>query len=452
MLANANPQLDAIPVDPRIREIVAVCAKHGVNHGEPDDIIRFMRSLHDNKFFAMKFWSVVARVSEDQRPESPEPDWLLETVVEGVTGRTVAEISATGPAHRVLVSKLSSLLAGEDVQPSEIPSAPAAVRPESTPRARPQESEDIFDTETTVPVAHRSTAAALAAASTLPNPLLRQPEPASGRSPDQKLRLVLQPEPESTSADRDHLEADDDRRMVIPLAGYSDGAPHGVLKPKVLAVALALLLIAVFGWLLTTHRASHAWERLGNSARAGYKSAVAAWQGQAASSPSSNVAAPTPVASNAAPAGPTPLATNQLTPHKATAHPRMSDDDSSPNEPSTASANTASEAGDNASAATHDADGRVVVPSTLMSDNLISSRVPVYPDAARANHIEGRVLLQAIVTKDGFVGHLHVIDGDPTLRHAALEAVSTWRYRPYLLNGQPVDVSTTISVDFSGLD
>jgi protein TonB len=87
-----------------------------------------------------------------------------------------------------------------------------------------------------------------------------------------------------------------------------------------------------------------------------------------------------------------------------------------------------------------------------MKENLISSRVPVYPDAARANHIQGRVLLQAIINKDGFVGHLHVIDGDPALRHAALEAVATWHYRPYLVNGQPVDVSTTISVDFSGLD
>ena len=88
------------------------------------------------------------------------------------------------------------------------------------------------------------------------------------------------------------------------------------------------------------------------------------------------------------------------------------------------------------------------VPASAMQARLLSSRVPVYPDAARADHVEGRVVMQAVVTKDGAVGHLHVTSGDPILRAAALEAVSAWRYRPYLVNGEPVDVSTTISVDF----
>ena len=85
----------------------------------------------------------------------------------------------------------------------------------------------------------------------------------------------------------------------------------------------------------------------------------------------------------------------------------------------------------------------------VMEENLISSRVPVYPETAKANHIGGRVVMQAVVSRDGSVGHLHVLQGDPELRRAAMEAVSTWVYRPYLLNGKPVDVTTTISVDFS---
>jgi protein TonB len=87
-----------------------------------------------------------------------------------------------------------------------------------------------------------------------------------------------------------------------------------------------------------------------------------------------------------------------------------------------------------------------------MSQYLVSSRVPVYPDAARADHIQGRVLLQAVINENGFVGHLHVLDGDPALRRAALDAVSTWHYRPYLVDGTPVAVTTTIPVDFSGLN
>ncbi len=84
-----------------------------------------------------------------------------------------------------------------------------------------------------------------------------------------------------------------------------------------------------------------------------------------------------------------------------------------------------------------------------MESRLISSRVPVYPEAARADHIEGRVVMQAIVTKDGAVGHLHVASGDPALRAAAMEAASAWRYRPYVVNGEPVDVLTTVSVDLA---
>lgn len=84
-----------------------------------------------------------------------------------------------------------------------------------------------------------------------------------------------------------------------------------------------------------------------------------------------------------------------------------------------------------------------------MQDYLISSRVPIYPEEAKANSITGPVVMEAVVNRDGSVGRLRVVSGDPALRRAAVEAVSAWRYRPYLLNGEPVDVSTTISVDFS---
>jgi TonB family protein len=91
----------------------------------------------------------------------------------------------------------------------------------------------------------------------------------------------------------------------------------------------------------------------------------------------------------------------------------------------------------------------VQVSAEVMESRLISSRVPVYPDAARAKHVEGRVVMQAIVTKDGSVGHLHVASGNSALRAAAMEAASAWRYRPYAVNGEPVDVLTMISIDFA---
>jgi TonB family protein len=90
----------------------------------------------------------------------------------------------------------------------------------------------------------------------------------------------------------------------------------------------------------------------------------------------------------------------------------------------------------------------VNVSASVMQENLISSRVPAYPDAAKAQGIQGTVMMRAIISKNGTVGHLQVIDGDPLLRAAATEAVSRWRYRPYTLDGSPVEVATTVRVDF----
>ena len=57
--------------------------------------------------------------------------------------------------------------------------------------------------------------------------------------------------------------------------------------------------------------------------------------------------------------------------------------------------------------------------------------------------------MQAIISKTGTVRRVHVIEGDSRLRGAAAEAVYRWRYKPYLLNGQPVEVATTITVNFN---
>ena len=92
--------------------------------------------------------------------------------------------------------------------------------------------------------------------------------------------------------------------------------------------------------------------------------------------------------------------------------------------------------------------GAVHVASAVMANNLVASRVPAYPEVAKRERIEGPVVVQASISKDGFVDRAHVIAGDPLLRSAALEAVHKWRYRPYLLNGRPVEVATTVTVDF----
>ena len=89
------------------------------------------------------------------------------------------------------------------------------------------------------------------------------------------------------------------------------------------------------------------------------------------------------------------------------------------------------------------------ISSGVMNGLLIHSTLPVYPPIARAAGIGGTVVLQATISKAGTIENLHVIAGPAMLQQAALDAVSTWIYRPYLLNGQPVEVDTTINVVFT---
>jgi periplasmic protein TonB len=89
------------------------------------------------------------------------------------------------------------------------------------------------------------------------------------------------------------------------------------------------------------------------------------------------------------------------------------------------------------------------IASRLMAGNLLSRTLPQYPAISRAAHIQGVVVLQATISKTGSIKNLRVISGPPMLRQAALDAVQTWRYRPYLLNGDPVEVETTINVVFN---
>jgi len=84
-----------------------------------------------------------------------------------------------------------------------------------------------------------------------------------------------------------------------------------------------------------------------------------------------------------------------------------------------------------------------------VTKGLLTNRVePTYPPVARAARIHGEVVLTAIIDKDGNIENLQLLSGHPMLAPAAIDAVKQWRYKPYLLNGQPVEVETTITVNF----
>jgi protein TonB len=87
--------------------------------------------------------------------------------------------------------------------------------------------------------------------------------------------------------------------------------------------------------------------------------------------------------------------------------------------------------------------------SAGVTDGLLIHRVePTYPPLAQQARIEGAVVLTALIDKGGNVQRLNVVSGHPLLVPAAIAAVKQWRYKPLLVNGQPIEVETTVTVNF----
>ena len=84
----------------------------------------------------------------------------------------------------------------------------------------------------------------------------------------------------------------------------------------------------------------------------------------------------------------------------------------------------------------------------MMEGNLIFRVQPDYPSLARQVRVQGQVILRAVISREGAIENLQVLSGHPMLVRAAVEAVRQWKYRPYLLNGEPVEVETEVKVNF----
>jgi TonB family protein len=94
----------------------------------------------------------------------------------------------------------------------------------------------------------------------------------------------------------------------------------------------------------------------------------------------------------------------------------------------------------------------ITVSAGIMAGQIITKVNPKYPEDARKARIQGIVVLSAIIGKTGDVMSLAVVSGPTELRNSAVEAVQQWKYKPYLLNGQPTEVTTTISVNYTIAD
>jgi protein TonB len=92
---------------------------------------------------------------------------------------------------------------------------------------------------------------------------------------------------------------------------------------------------------------------------------------------------------------------------------------------------------------------KVNISGGVAQGMLLQKTIPMYPPIAKAARVQGTVVLQATISKTGTIEGLHVISGPAMLQQAAMDAVRSWRYRPYLLNNEPVEVETTVNVVFT---
>ncbi|MGP8268678.1 MAG: energy transducer TonB [Terracidiphilus sp.] len=102
-----------------------------------------------------------------------------------------------------------------------------------------------------------------------------------------------------------------------------------------------------------------------------------------------------------------------------------------------------------ASDATATSTTSVKLPLGVVPGVLVNRVAPKYPLRAKLAFVQGTVVLQGTIGKDGHMANLHAVSGPGSLRNAALKAVEQWIYKPYELNGQPAEVQTTVNVVFT---
>jgi protein TonB len=93
-------------------------------------------------------------------------------------------------------------------------------------------------------------------------------------------------------------------------------------------------------------------------------------------------------------------------------------------------------------------EGPLRVSAGVLQGMLLEPIRPVYPQMARSAHVEGSVVLDAVISKKGTVENVHAVSGPMILREAAIEAIQSARYQPYRLNEEPIEVETTITIAF----
>jgi TonB family protein len=441
----------------------SICVMHGIKTGSSEDLEAFLKKLEADRYFAMDFWSLIGKLSDREGGELSD-DQILALVVECVTGSAMSADS--DPGVKPHLAELRALLAGVDVQRPEPLNFPTTGRPTSVASieearqrrysAAMPSNPQVADAETPL-------------AGPLPSQLQLAIENLEIVTRELKLRFDKLEErmarletrfketKERTASLNESRELDPrpgtKARFIaepeLPTAehpsrnlfeGYSPERDRRWRKD----VSLALLI-------LTMVAAGLLWQRYNVKLR----QAIAAIVREELATPLPPPLPPETASSsdaNTSPDDATPVEQPAPAPTQASPEQRHALTGISTPPADSNSAGNRSASPDRASSRNRQdipsfASAVTVAPAE-MEKHLILSRVPVYPEAARDAGVEGPIVAQALISKTGVVTRVLVIEGDSRLRNAAAEAIYRRQYRPYLVHGQPVDVATTITVNF----
>lgn len=482
-----DAQTNSPTLDKTFRRIHSVFEMHGVRFGAPDCLPEFFEKLRLNRHFAMDFWALTGKLSSREYGELSD-DEMLTVLVKSITGKAPQELDVSA---KQAIDQLARLLAGEDIESpinqNDQKSVQAAIAPAVTPEpvTHAEETEPSRMESTAEDKTHKSLRLDEALArlelhnlemkmhldeinrkmNTLEPHLqalkpvesfVAEPISSSQASP----RLILKPDP--TPVFENSEARPDLGDIAIPLENYEGGRSY-----RNAIIAVVLLLLAGGGVFVHQHygfntlwqQATASWVQHYDALKQEYQASHAQAQ------PAQSVANSLPAAPTANPnPNPSPVTTNPVVTPQSQASPAPTAPPPSPtpslqtpkaseSNASARHAKTTSSPKDEDSAeelaTLEDPAGLVQVPGNVMEDRLTESRIPIYPESAKDNGIGGRVVLQAFISKAGTVAHVRAISGDPALRAAAIDAVRKWRYEPYLINGHPVGVATTVTVNFS---
>ncbi len=486
MSAYANSLEKPESFDSFVRKFRVICVTHELQTGSRDDLPLFLQKLLADRHLSMDFWGFVGKLSDRDGGELTD-NQILAVILEGITH---GEVPPDDPDLRQTIDDLRAMLAGVDVhgsmpiEPAPFPqnepepwnrpahssgsfaaAAPNGVVDETAAGAiiLPQLDEALHRLELTnlelkhhldeidkrmsrlEPLHSESGATRKYPTENIPTPVAEsrfaRMEQLTRRSPSG--RLILEP----AVPPEDILAAEAGRLSPrVPLQDYTHSSGYGR---------------AVFSFLLVVALAAggFAGYRYRELLQQKFSSLVQQFQNRTTPANTTSTSdTPVEQPEKTQPAAEQPLRGTSTPPPVNAAATKTPRQTSPSRTAAQESASTRKSIADRVAAqasqtppdgiSSADLAGAVRVSPGVMDSHLVDSRVPAYPDSAKVAGVEGSVIMQAIISRDGRVKRIHVIQGDSRLRGPAADAVYKWRYRPYMIEGQPVDVATTITVDF----